>query len=92
MRIVENKYCIEKDDCVKKMTGHPSKRVGSYCEHKKQVYLYAKRKDNIGLVLNLYHNRNPLVMTALDGSIFKKIFKTCNLRETLGIIFIKVLH
>ena len=24
MRIVENKYCIEKDDCVKKMTGHPS--------------------------------------------------------------------
>ena len=35
MRIVENKYCIEKDDCVKKMTGHPSKRVGSYCEHKK---------------------------------------------------------
>ena len=39
MRIVENKYCTEKDDCVKKMTGHHSKRVGFYCEQKKKVYL-----------------------------------------------------
>ena len=35
MRIVENKYCIEKDDCEKKMTGRHSKRVGFYCEQKK---------------------------------------------------------
>ena len=35
MRIEENKYCIEKDDCEKKMTGRHSKRVGFYCEQKK---------------------------------------------------------
>ena len=92
MRIVENKYFIEKDDCVKKMTGHLSKRIGSYCEHKVglSLYVWPSRKDNIGLVLNLLYKRNPSVTTALDGSIFKKIFKTCNLREMLeGIIFIK---
>ena len=35
MRIVENKYCIEKDDCVKKTTGRDSKTVGFLFQAKK---------------------------------------------------------
>ena len=34
MRIAENKYCIEKYDCVKKMTSCHFKWVGFYCEEK----------------------------------------------------------
>ena len=29
----------------------------------------------------LYNKRNPLFMTAVDGRIFKKVFKDYNLRE-----------
>ena len=35
MRIVENKYCIEKDDYVKKTTGRDSKTVGFLFQAKK---------------------------------------------------------
>ena len=35
MGIRENKYYIEKDDCVKKMTGCHSKRLALYSEEKK---------------------------------------------------------
>ena len=36
------------------------------------------------MLLNLlYYKHNPLITTVVDGSIFKKIFKTCNLREKL---------
>ena len=77
--------CRKRCLCIKKMTGYHIKTVCFLLEAKEQVIFRPSnlRKDltcllqNICLLLDLlYYKCNPLIKTGVDGSIFKKIFKT----------------
>ena len=80
---VDNKYCTKKWQWVKKMRGNYIKRVG--------FLLQTKTFDpHILNVMFIRSKLNPLILSVINGSIFKKIYRAITWKDFLNYSTLKM--